>query len=122
MTSTAAATETTLDPVDLRALKRAMTLIRTVDPDAAAHYRALLAEGAPWEKVAVLAAARCQWKTLRLMLHQREPMRAYIRDHGVRVCPDAQAGELLERMLANGISQFEPDPQKALARRRKRAR
>lgn len=100
-----------LDAVDRRALERAMKLIRTVDPGAASRYREMLAEGVPWLDVAVRAAARCQWKTLSLMLHQREPCHAG---------SDPHAGALLDELLDNGLSQYEPDPRRALQRKRRR--
>jgi hypothetical protein len=99
-----------LDVVDLDALQRAMT-IAARDPATAEQLKAKL-EHEPWTAVAEFAAAHCQYAALGLRPWQSPPCR----DDG-----EASA-ELLDDMLAAGISQWEPDPLKALAKAKRRRR
>jgi hypothetical protein len=66
-------------------------------------------EGRPWAAVASFAAYSCQIDFLRLMPWQQPPCDADIEP----VDPDGC--ELLERMLAHGVSRYHPDPERAIA-------
>jgi hypothetical protein len=99
------------DAIDMDALRRAME-IAARDPDTAQQLKSKLDGGEPWTAVAESAAYRCQYMALGLCPWQSPPCC----DHG------EASTELLDEMLAAGISQFEPDPVKALARAKKRRR
>jgi hypothetical protein len=96
--------------VDDDALRRALEIARR-DPQCAALFDAKLADGEPWCDVAESAAYHCQIKALRLRPWQEPPAVADATDPRERD-PEAQA--LLRRMLAAGLSRYEPDPMAAL--------
>jgi hypothetical protein len=101
------------DQVDRDALTRAME-IASRDPARREQLEAKIVEDG-WREAAEFAAAHCQRIALALKPWQEPPACTY---------DDADASRLLDRMLARGISQWEPDPAKALAevaaKRRKR--
>ena len=76
----------------------------------------------PWCEVAEFAAYCVQSKNLHLQVHEFPPcwVNADDPDSADDHCGQASARELLRKMLAAGVSKFDPDPLKALARKRKR--
>lgn len=117
-----------LDEVDLDALQRAMDLARR-DPDRAGQLEEMLKDR-PWDDVAKFAAYVVQGQSLRLRLWESPPCHGYIRSPdgrgGFKTVRDDKAGALADRLLAAGLSIYEPEPVAALeraekSRRRKRA-
>jgi hypothetical protein len=110
-----------LSPVDRDALQRAMALARK-EPGRAAQLDSKLADGEPWERVAMFAASCCQGRSLQL-----RPWEAVPCDYSVGDIPDllhvrfpdtqglAAAGRVLQHLLNLGLSRFEPDPIQAIA-------
>ena len=72
----------------------------------------------PWLEVASFAAYSVQGDALRLKLWQSPPCHLSIEDGKVRDC-DIEGQILLRRMVAAGLSTFEPDPIAALAAKAK---
>jgi hypothetical protein len=97
-----------LDAVDRDALERAMTKARE-DRGRAKQLDAML-KSSPWLEVAEFAAYCCQTAALDLQLHENPPMHAHI----IGQPSDPTAARLLDRLLAAGLSQYEPDPLGAL--------
>jgi|GEM_PF-1692666 hypothetical protein len=95
---------------DRDALTRALAMCRTESPGRARQIDCMLLEKQPWEQVAKFAAHVCQTKSLHLMPWQDPPMYGNV-DLSWR---DSQAEKLLQKMLALGISKFEPDPLAAI--------
>ena len=96
--------------VDRDALERAMEVAMR-DPTREAQLRNKLAD-APWFDVAEFAAYCVQGDTLSLRPWEEPPC-----------CDSAQGNpgdRLLQRMLAAGLSRYEPDPLGALARAARR--
>jgi hypothetical protein len=106
------------DAIDMDALKRAMT-IAAQDPDTALQLKNKLDRGEPWTAVAEVAAAHCQISALALPPWQPPPCRdSWLQ--GGKVHRNPNAAELLDEMLAAGISQWEPDPPTALRKAKRR--
>ena len=80
-----------------------------------------LAKGESWEKVAGFCASHCQSDALGLMPWQSAPL--WFANHLETVLSEPygdasgrrEAGEILQRLLRNGLSKFEPDPLQAIA-------
>jgi len=112
---------TTLHPprlghVDLDALTRAMEIARR-DPRTAKQLE-YKEKTYGWADAATFAAYCCQCDALKLRPWQEPPMHGDSTD-GIDDFPNAgraAAADLLRRLLAAGLSRFEPDPMKALAR------
>jgi hypothetical protein len=112
---------TTLHPphrgqVDLDALTRALEIARR-DPRRAKQLEDK-EKTYGWADAAHLAAYACQCDALKLRPWQDPPMYGDSTD-GVDDFPNAgrsSAADLLRRLLAAGLSRFEPDPKQALAR------
>jgi hypothetical protein len=112
---------TTLRPphlghVDLDALTRAMEIARR-DPRTAKQLENK-EKIYGWADAARFAAYCCQCDALKLRPWQDPPMYGDSTD-GIDDFPNAgraAAADLLRRLLAAGLSRFEPDPMKALAR------
>jgi hypothetical protein len=105
-----------LGHVDLEALTRAME-IASRDPRIAKHLEWREATYG-WADAARFAAYSCQCDALKLKAWQEPAMYGDSTD-GVDDFPNAGragAADLLRRLLATGLSRFEPDPMKALAR------
>ena len=103
---------------DRAALEAAMVAARAESPGRSQQLDMKLVNGEPWVEVAEFAASCAQTLALHLKPSQAAP--ANTNDeidpvegdfYGNR--PDEVA--LLKRMLAAGISRYEPDPMKALA-------
>src|SRR5262249_18190397 len=112
-----------LSEIDRDALERAMQLARR-DPLRAQQLDSKLADES-WVEVAKFAASCVQGAVLHLKPWQSPPMR--IDEHADADQPmrnfcdnDQPAIRLLRRMLAAGISRYEPDPLTALAAAKKR--
>ena len=75
----------------------------------------------PWFEVASFAAYCVQGEALRLKLWQSPPCRLSTEDGKVSDC-DIEGQILLRRMIAAGLSIYEPDPMGALAAKAKRKR
>ena len=102
---------------DRKALTRAIEAVRRESPQRARQIADKLASE-PWEDVGEFASYSAQCRSLRLRPWQFPPcwiddIPAALNDpephRGLRT-----AGELLQRMLAAGLSRYEPDPLKAL--------
>jgi hypothetical protein len=95
------------DAVDIAALRRCVAMMRAESLSRRQQIEIMLTQE-PWIDAARHAAYHCQMKNLNLPPWQQPPC----------TCTedDAEANALLDRMLANDISQWEPDPLGALAR------
>ena len=96
---------------DRAALKQCMEIAQR-DPGRATQLRSKL-EDELWQRVAEFAAFCCQSELLNLEPWQLPPCNAN-EDHDDPAQPDAV--KLLRRMLAAGVSRYEPDPLAALRR------
>src|SRR5262245_60029022 len=103
---------TDLDPIDRDALERAMQVARR-DPGRGEQPDSKLKDE-PWDEVAVFASYVCQTAALALKPWEQPPGVANEDEPNVR---DKDAQQLLRRMLAAGLSRYEPDPLAALRRR-----
>ena len=92
------------DDVDLSALERSMEIARR-DPLRADQLAGMLRDQ-PWYAVAEFASYCVQKRSLHLKVWEDPPLCA---------SPGTPGARLLDRMLAAGLSQFEPDPLGALA-------
>jgi hypothetical protein len=93
--------------VDREALRRAM-VIASEDPLRAGQLDDKL-RSEPWAEVAEFAAHVCQCRSLHLKPWELPPSSFDARD-------DDPGAELLRRLLAAGLSRYEPDPIAALER------
>jgi hypothetical protein len=113
-----------LDDVDFDALRRAMDLAMR-NPNRAEQLKAKL-KTASWREVAEFAAYCCQIETLHLRPWEEAPCHAVIVEPDgrgrMREMRDPKAGALMDRLLAAGLSQWEPDPLGALAKVKKERR
>jgi hypothetical protein len=103
-------TTTEID-INQDALERAMEMARNESPSRRQQLDSMLKDGQPWKEVAWLAVTCCQTKTLHLKPWQSPPCWNDDRDK--------ESQKLLKRMLAAGLSQYEPDPLAALEPRSK---
>jgi hypothetical protein len=101
------------EPHDLDALQRAMERARKRDKVRAQQIDAKLLDEA-WGDVAEFAAYGCQIEALGLRPWEDPPMYGDIKN------AQPAAAALLAKMLAAGVSRYEPNPMKALCERRKR--
>lgn len=93
-----------MDDKDREALERALEQARQESPDRAEQLDSIIADG-DWLHAARLAATIRQYRSLNLNCGQSVPMNGDTQ-------PDRfpEAAELLEEMLAAGLSRYEPDP------------
>ena len=101
-----------LSRIDREVLTRAM---QTAKAERADQLAAMLKDR-PWEDVAMFAAYCCQTAALNLKPWQEPPMHAGD-DRPLDTSPlmgRLAAWELRRRLLAAGLSKFEPDPIRAL--------
>jgi hypothetical protein len=103
-----------LSDVDRDALDRCMTIAMR-DKLSAEQLNSKLDDGEPWADVAASASYGVQGSALRLKPWQEPPC---IMDADDPSPDDDQAQQLLCRMLAAGLSRYEPDPLKALSKKR----
>src|SRR5262245_48320543 len=107
----------TLSAVDREAMERAIEIVRHRDKARAVQIADKLASE-PWEEVGAFAAYTAQCDALRLKPWQWPP--CWIADIAAEPPPDhsgrRRAAELLQRLLAAGLSRYEPDPLGALER------
>jgi hypothetical protein len=103
-----------LDAVDRDALERCMDMARR-DPSRARQMDSMLTDQA-WLEVATFASYVVQGQNLRLKPWESPPMCGGPTPGrtGPAAESDIKAGQLLDRMLAAGLSQYEPDPIAAL--------
>jgi len=116
--------------VDLDALRRAMDTARA-DPETAEQLDDMLQERT-WFDVAAFAAYSCQFDALRLMPAHTPPCwsdengddEEFREKHRERnyMTREVDARRLLRRMLAAGLSRYEPDPMAALEARKRRTK
>jgi hypothetical protein len=92
---------------DDQALQLAVQMACAEDADRADQITAMLKEQ-PWREVAEFAAYVCQTTTLNLKPWSWPPCWGPNRNE------DAQGARLLAQMLALGISQWHPDPMRAI--------
>jgi hypothetical protein len=108
-----------LSRVDREALERALAMDPDRNPTSNTPNRRL--EPERWYEAGKSAAYACQCAALRPKPWQPVPANEYVsvtdddREYGP-VMGRAAAAELLRRMLAAGLSRYEPDPVNALAR------
>jgi hypothetical protein len=98
-----------LTKTDIAALELALKLAREESPGRAQQLALKLAEDG-WWPTARFAAYSCQVDRLHLKPWEHPPCWCDDPDD----YPDREAARLLKRMLAAGISQFDPDPMAAL--------
>jgi hypothetical protein len=99
--------------VDLDALRRALEQARKRGEDAQQDIDNKLADGEAWTEVAEGCAYSEQIEALGLRPWEDPPM------YGGLDGSQHRAAELLRKMLAAGLSRWEPDPVAALAEREK---
>src|SRR5262245_17713771 len=99
-----------ISPVDRAALQACLSIL-----EADAHGRNLTA-GRSWHEAARFAAHVVQRRALHLKPWQSTPSQVDIDDPD----DDQAAALLLQRMLAGGISKFDPDPLAALKQWRRK--
>jgi hypothetical protein len=109
-----------MNAIDRDALERAIEIARQ-DPAKRRRIDERLAEGENWERVAGRCAVWCQHDSLDLQPWQSAPL--FYANHLDTVLREPfgdpsgrrEAGEVLQRLLRNGLSKFEPDPIGAIA-------
>jgi hypothetical protein len=101
------------DDHDLDALERAMVQVRKHGKTRRDQIDSKLLDE-PWCNVAEFAAYVCQTRALKLKPWETPPI------YGDICGAQGKAAELLQKMIAAGISRWEPDPIAALAGKRKR--
>jgi hypothetical protein len=108
MTDAAAVIIDPLDPRDQDALERCLQL-RLADPERRQRIERMLAADG-WLRTAKFCSYSLQRRNLRLKPWQAAP--CMVREHDPR---DADGRELAEQLIRAGLSQYEPDPVRALA-------
>jgi hypothetical protein len=109
-----------LSRIDREALERAMAIDRERNPTSDEPINRRL-DPVRWYEAAMSAAYGCQCDALRPKPWQPVPANDYVAvtdddsDYGP-VMGRAAAAELLRRLLAAGLSRYEPDPVNALVR------
>jgi hypothetical protein len=105
-----------LSAEDIDALKRALKLMQEAGEAERAHYDAIHKESG-WREAAIRAAYSAQVKSLDLRPWQAVPFEAAdeIDEAGGYGKTEAEVG-LRQRLLAAGLSLYEPDPIEALTR------
>lgn len=106
-----------MNEIDRDALERALVAARAEDEGRAKQIDSMLASE-PWEEVAQFASYCVQGRALNLQPWQSPPCHASLASLRLPYGdPRAarESAELLSKMLALGISRFEPDPLAAIA-------
>ena len=113
-----------MDEIDRNALERALVACRAESPARAKQIDDKL-ESEPWEKVASFAASCVQCVSLDLPPWQHPPCRTHLASALREPFGDArglrEGGETLKKMLALGLSRYEPHPMAAIAEAEQRA-
>jgi hypothetical protein len=108
-----------LSDVDRDAFTRAIeSMLRSPEAIYRNDYRRRLNTKEPWEKIGRDAACVCQCRSLGLAPWQTAPHQAelnQIDETGFEHRGTAAASALLGKLLAAGLSRYEPDPEHALA-------
>ena len=99
---------------DHAALERAVAMYRSASAENFRGVDSMLANGTPWSEVAEYASYHCQVRNLGLPPWQPAPCKIDDIAAALKV-QDPQRGYraaamLLQRMLRNNLSRFEPDP------------
>ena len=105
-----------MDEIDKEALTRALELTKA-EPDRAEQIESMLKDRS-WEEVAQFAAYQQQCKNLRLKPGETPPCHGAVNLAAPGTGADESfqaANRLLQRMMDAGLSQWEPDPERALA-------
>ena len=100
-----------LSAMDVRALNKCMEVAKR-EPFEAERIRSKLDDGEPWFAVAESACYSCQTSALGIAPFRDPP---YMMGEDDPNEPDKDGQRLLRRMLAAGLSRYEPDPEQALA-------
>jgi hypothetical protein len=107
-----------MTPTDRAALERAFAACRAEGPARAGQLDAMLADD-PWERVAKFAAYSVQIDSLGLLPWQKPPCQTQLETALLEPFGDQrgtrEAGEILKKLLALGLSKYEPDPIGAIA-------
>ena len=108
---------TKLSDVDRDALKRCIEMARTYPGRDEQISWKLGKGGCSWQDTAKFCAYLCQSKNLRLEIQEFPPCWLLDADDtaGPAFKRKLEAARLLKRLLAAGLSQYEPDPIRALA-------
>ena len=108
-------------PADLAALEACIAQYKAESEGCRLQIEGMLADG-EWEHAALLAAYGCQWRNLHLAVCDFPPcwVEPDDPDSSDDHCGQASARQLLRKMLAAGLSRYDPDPLKSLAAARKR--
>lgn len=108
--------------LDREAVTRAIAMLRLESPGRSQQIDDKLASE-PWESVARWCAYCCQCDTLHLKIYQSPPCWTDPSEIGAILAKGDDgihghygAAKLLQRMLAAGLSRYEPDPVAALKR------
>jgi hypothetical protein len=96
---------------DKEALKRAIKVARAESPEHAGQIDRWMAQGRSFEEIGRSCAYGCQCRNLRLKPWQSPPMYGDVQP-GHEAHADAEV--LLRKLLAAGLSRYEPDPLAAL--------
>ena len=109
----------TLTRTDKAAMRRAILTIRQRDEASREQIDAMLKTDT-FEEVGAFASFSAQSRALRLQPWETSLLYVGNLDAALRLpfgglSKDREAAELLQRMIANGISKYEPDPLAALA-------
>jgi hypothetical protein len=105
-----------MDEIDKEALTRALELTKA-EPERAEQIESMLKDHS-WEEVAQFAARHQQCKNLRLKPGEISPCHGAVNLAAPGTDADESfpaANRLLQRLLDAGLSQWEPDPEAALA-------
>jgi hypothetical protein len=106
--------ETELTAVDRDALRRALIAACRESPSEAARFEAMVsAKG--WLTACETASYVCQCRSLKLKVWEAPPCHCRTDDVGSTYGRKPKEVELRQRLLANGLSLYEPDPRGALA-------
>jgi hypothetical protein len=103
--------ELALDDKDTAALTLALTQCRAQNEERARQLDRLLTQR-PWQQVARLAAYVCQARNLELKPWETAP--CWVLDPDTADRDERDAAKLLQRMLKAGVSQYHPNPRRAL--------
>jgi hypothetical protein len=105
-----------MDTIDRDALERSIEIVRNESPAQRKRIDDRLASGKDWERVAGSCAIHYQHTALDLMpwqlapLHYANHLDNVLREHFGDPSGRREAGEVLKKLLALGLSRLEPNP------------